>query len=243
MRRRALTPRKKSGQLPVFSSPFRFPVSAFTVFLILFSQAAHLLWLFAIVTLSGFCHYASFWVTGWFEFASPHQWLGIAITGVVAVYGVRTALMSTHLTSPWETVFQGVLIGALAVAFLAHSAYLFPYSFPGAAAVNRVFHRELPTLYYVDEALNVAASDSTSGFPAPPLNPIDSDNYGMRPWNLFRSSDAPTWSEYKSMNRCRVELNAEMSAYREWRAAYMEWYEDKCWSGTCPKWSYEIWWR
>ena len=200
-------------------------ISQFTIFLLLFAQSAHFLWTFSIAGMDSFCHYAAFWLNGWFEFAAPHQWLGIAIIIIIALFGLRTVLLSTHLTSPWETLFQGVLIGGLSLAFLAHTAFLFPYVFPGATKMS-----ELASAFFPEQLRLVEVEDYVYewpyDFPEAPGNPQLDRNHDSHGWEIFKSSEAPTWGEYAAMQACRVQYDKDLEAYRRWEREFEKWYRE-----------------
>ena len=211
------------------SAQRQFPISAFTLFIVLFSQAVHFFWVFSIASMPSFCHYAAFWTTGWFDFAAPYQWLGVSVIAMGALFGVRTALLSTHMTAPWETCFQGALVGAVSLVFLVQTAHLFPYAYPGAASVGRMFHAVSPTPTRVVEA---APLEWPYEFPEAPPNPLMNSDDAPQGWDVFRSSLSPTWREYEAMNACRVKYDEDLKAYLEWRQEFEGWCADnRLWFG------------
>lgn len=200
------------------------PVSKFTIFLVLFAQTVHFLWIFSTVISETFCHYAAFWVTGWFDFHAPYQWLGLAIISTVAVFGVRTAFLSTHIHAPWETILQGALIGVVSLVFLGQSAFLFPYAYPGATTIGKIFETLSPT-----ELKLIEIEDETQwpfDFPEAPPDPCYNKEYGPYGWKLFKTSISPTWGEYQAMNACFAKYDEEMAAFRKWREEFESWYDN-----------------
>lgn len=206
------------------SASLKLPVSQFTVFLVLFAQVAHFLWIFSIATTDTFCHYAAFWVTGWFEFKAPHQWLGAAIIFLVIIFFIRAVLSSTDRTALWETAFQGALVGALALVFLGHSAFLFPYAYPGATTIGKVFETLSPTAPRLKEV--EYEMPWPYDFPKAPPDPRYDKKYGPYGWRLFKTSFSPTWGEYQAMNACRVQYDEDMAAFRKWREDFETWYDN-----------------
>lgn len=194
---------------------FPLSISSFTVFLIIFAQLLHFLWIFSIASAEGICSYASFWVTGWFEFSAPHQWLGAAIIITMTVFFMRAVLQSAYATAPWQTAFQGALIGVIALVFLGHAAYLFPYAYPGASSMSKVFATISPQDMRFNEAEDVLF-EWPDDFPEKPANPRLDGHYGPKHWQVFVSSASPTWGEYKAMQACRLQYLEDLQTYRQW---------------------------
>lgn len=212
---------KRARLLRGYGAARTFPISSFTVFLILFAQIVHFLYIFSMVTPGGHCHHAAFWVTGWFKFKAPFQWLGISTIFLVVVYGLRTVLRSTYITAPWETVFQGALVGVMSLVFLGQTAFLFPYAYPGATLIGKVFNALSP----IELRLNEAEDELLwpYDFPEAPPDPRYSDEYGPYGWKLFKSSMSPTWAEYQAMHACRIQYDEEMAAYEKWQEDFENW--------------------
>ena len=108
---------------------------------------------------------------------------------------------------------DGFIVGAVSLVFLAQTAHLFPYAYPGAASVGRAFHAVSPTPARVVEA---APLEWPYDFPEAPPNPLMNSDDAPQGWDVFQSSLSPTWREYEAMNACRVKYDEDLKAYLEW---------------------------
>lgn len=242
MRVRASKARQRNRLARQDGASFRFPVSAFTVFLLIFGL---IFWVFHLITLVPHteCQYAAQWIAGWFNFASPFQWFGLAI-GLTAVLWVARIVFDRHRLNPFETIFQALLIFFLAAAFLSLKAYLFPYGTPSAAQFDTAAQIAFPRNWRLNEAEDLLAVDFSGwpyNYPAPPEvefteHPRWSPAYNPRLPEIFQSGNSPLWSEYEMVQKCASDYQSAVERYQKeqetlhvYWAGFEDWYALNSW--------------
>ncbi len=209
-----------------------FPMSAFTVFLIIFSLTFWVANLWATLALRGnFCHWANYWLDGWFEYRSLLQMFGAIIAASVALFSIRAVNFRKLKLHIAEVVFQGLLILWLVLVVLGLKVWLMPNASPTFDAMGTIFRvTHPPAILLIEERRSHAW---VFEFPAPPVDPYPGNSPTAE--MIFPDEHAPLWSEYQEMKTCRAKTNTYVDAYLKWQEDFRAWYEEECKSGKCPE--------
>lgn len=178
-----------------------------------------IIWFAQIIPTFGYsdCQYAAYWVSGYFEFASLFQWTGLAIGGLLALWAASLFLREAR-GAVAETIMQGVLLAALALWFISLKAYLFPFSFPGAATYASLMDRfyPKPPLFESEQDLQTIWVE---GSPPPEIefedDPMQNPAIAKRLPEIFTSANSPTGADFARLDRCLAEQRRALAQYRK----------------------------
>ncbi len=207
-----------------------FAVSSFTLFLLGFGFVYWLWHMFSMVPTVE-CQYAIVWLSGWFDFRAPFQWLGLAIVITALVWLLR--VLALRGLNRGEAAFQLVFIIGLAAAFAAHKAYLFPYGTPSRAEVRYVRQIFMPDrLRLAEEPYKEIdyRKDWKYDYPPPPFatypdRPSNDRSISLLMTDLFQDERSPLYSEYRAMYACYATYQAAVIQYEKDLQRWHEYWE------------------
>lgn len=208
-------------------------ISPFSIFLIGFGIC---LWSFYVVSLIAHveCRNAAIWLDGWFTFSSPLQWTGVII--VLAAYVWIFRIITLQKINIIETLFQGVLILALAIGLVTIKVTVLPYGDPSHRQVSKLANLYFPTaprLVEEDEPVNLFPTDPTEwryDYPPPPdvefeEDPRFSREYNKTTFQIFRSKASPLPSEMEALRQCYMESDRAIKQFIKDRETLKEYWE------------------
>ncbi len=219
-----------------------FAVSSFTIFLLGFALSYWMVHFFTLATAVE-CEYAIMWLSGWFDYRAPFQWLAVAITALAIVWLLR--VFTRRPLNKGETAFQLVFILGLCAAFLAQKAFLFPYGAPSRAQLERIMPQLMPSNVWLLDEMDEIEIDMQANWPfdyppppsaAGPEHPLWNDAIALRMTDLFRDRYSPLYSEYRHMQTCYANYQDAVAQYERdlenwyaYWAGFNEWYADNSW--------------
>ena len=151
------------------------------------------------------CTSTAFWTYGWETGTAPVQLVPRVMAILAALFLVHTFALNRLRTAPWETLFQGALIGAWLVVCLTQWASLFPRTLP--EPIVRVLTTD-NAYYYVPEIVE----PYYEGEPPP--------EYPSFKGPFFRLPDSPHKGELYAVRSCALEEQRMIQAYWAYWANY-----------------------
>jgi len=208
----------------------KFPVSAFSIFLLGFSLFYSVLHIFTLTT-SYECRYGLIWISGWFEFASLFQIASFSISLLTLLFIARLLCFRATLNFA-ESVFQAALIVSLILVLIVHKAFLFPYGTPSWAQFEHVAEivfrsdMRLEEEYYPIDLYPEWQYD----YPPPSVefkeDPRWSDTYNRRLSTIFRDKNSPLWSEFKELKQCDAAMVRAIGQWEEDQVTLEKYWKD-----------------
>ena len=209
-------------------------VSYFTLSLLAVALIYSTLMIYTVVTVGSDCHFAFFWLDGWFDWKSNFQLVCAAIAALIVLWVFRLISSDSEVLS--IAVCQGVFLTTLAVVLVVHKAFLLPFGTPDWAAVDRLLPVEYvkpPLLIHQDPILE-PSFDWPYDFPPPPKYPEypERNPDGMQEdlSKVFRTSKSPLWSEFKELRACMRESDQAIVDFFVAEAEFRRWHEHYGWS-------------
>ncbi len=223
------------------SVPSNVSVSVFTLTVLTVGFVYCTLQIFTIVTSPSDCHYAFFWLDGWFDWTSNFQLSAAAVASLLCLWVI--GLFSGNRESVWVLVCQGIFLAILTVVVVVHRAFLFPLATPNWSLVDKVFPVEYIEPLEIPTQKMPEPPPWPHQFPPPPPYPEhperDSDGPQDNLAEVFKNQDSPLWSELKVLKLCMNDSDEVWAKYHRLEAAFHEWHNNHGWSlGSCPDWNW-----
>ncbi len=222
----------------------RFPISAFSIFLVGFGLFYFTLHLFTLLP-NYECRYGLIWISGWFENYSLFQVTAVSVGLVALLFVARLVCLRSNLNIA-ETFFQAALVGALVIVLFVHKAFLFPYGSPSWAQFERVAGVVFPTaqrLVEEDDFIFDPRRDWAYDYPPPVVefmeDPRWSGNHNRRLSTIFRDKNSPLWREYRVLLQCDAEMVEALEQWKRDEETLEQYWKDfRAWYAV-NRWRYE----